>query len=1095
MQKKKYRFLYAVLVSLMAFSLGRAPVSATGQKLPVKTAGGKADRTIMMYVCGSNIESDDANASAHFKEILQANFSKGESVRYVIMTGGASKWHTDGEFLYDPDAGSMIEQGISTEYNQIWEAYGADEENKAYRGKMVLLDGDGISGDGADAKKSVDELMTDPNTLKAFINYAADRYPAEKYDLILCDHGGGAKEGFGSDDHDTDGAPMKYAEIIDAIADNHVTKSGEKFDVMNFDACIMGCAEYSLALYDYVNYYIASPYTIPGYGQYYTNWLNMLGKQPQMNGYELGKIIVDDFYDYYIKMEEDGLDHESTLAVIDLKKLLDSNFTENLLALESEMEKQVGRFQIYDEMRSVEESIHYVDMEFIDLGNFISSLGVSVLEATNESDENAYTERSNAIRDIFDNKDIIYAKGTSGIVSKEHFYRDGNGKTVYSTCGTSGMYIYMPNVKSASDPSIYIDALKDYYSTLPEGDKRKEYFEQHVETVLKYALVNHTGAAVSQLIEKGTPKSQIDYDKIRELWRYDIDGVSDGEDCPWNSIIMNIADRMGGESVMKDWLGPVIKKQAEDAIDKNKITAYTVKEPEGTRPRIYFEGVKKQIFDSVDIDVYASPTVAEEYIRMKGWEDYFNSAHPLGFHIGTVNGVLDYGYEDWDDYYKWLQNDSAVWDVPTPEKKWHAVKDANGVYHLADVAQEEDGVTTTVYATGVIKDGDTAKGSSQEMKLSFQKGVLLSVNVHSPEGGYYTVAPSSMKGSIEITLCRLTDVNGVDEVYIPISQSFLLNAENASKIRLDYIDIDDIPDIQAMNENGEKAVYNVVVRDIYNAAFDIQDKVNNPTGTLYSIRFAKAEDAVYNGKKQMPKITIDGSVFGTKEKKTLTQGVDYQILGGEFPVFPGTCKFLLVGMGDYIGSDDKSFSLLPASIAGADVSGIANKTYTGAALTQVPKVKVGGITLKFGTDYTIAYKNNKNTGTATMAITGKGNYTGTIKKTFRIVKAVNPLTIRPKTASVKYGKLRKKAQILAVTKVIKFTKKLKDKKTYKLISARKGKKNFKKYFKINKTTGRVMVKKGLKRGIYKVKVKVKALGNSNYKASTLKTVTFKVKVK
>ena len=48
---------------------------------------------------------------------------------------------------------------------------------------------------------------------------------------------------------------------------------------------------------------------------------------------------------------------------------------------------------------------------------------------------------------------------------------------------------------------------------------------------------------------------------------------------------------------------------------------------------------------------------------------------------------------------------------------------------------------------------------------------------------------------------------------------------------------------------------------------------------------------------------------------------------------------------------------------------------------------------------------------------------------------------------------------------------------------------------INKTTGKVTVKKGLKKGTYKVKVKVKAAGNTNYKASAVKTVTFKVKVK
>ena len=48
---------------------------------------------------------------------------------------------------------------------------------------------------------------------------------------------------------------------------------------------------------------------------------------------------------------------------------------------------------------------------------------------------------------------------------------------------------------------------------------------------------------------------------------------------------------------------------------------------------------------------------------------------------------------------------------------------------------------------------------------------------------------------------------------------------------------------------------------------------------------------------------------------------------------------------------------------------------------------------------------------------------------------------------------------------------------------------------ISKTTGKVTVKKGLKKGTYKIKVKVKAAGNTNYKASAAQSVTFKVKVK
>ena len=69
----------------------------------------------------------------------------------------------------------------------------------------------------------------------------------------------------------------------------------------------------------------------------------------------------------------------------------------------------------------------------------------------------------------------------------------------------------------------------------------------------------------------------------------------------------------------------------------------------------------------------------------------------------------------------------------------------------------------------------------------------------------------------------------------------------------------------------------------------------------------------------------------------------------------------------------------------------SNKTYTGKNITTSVTVKNGSKTLKNGTDYTVSYKNNKNTGKATVTITGKGNYIGTITKTFNII---------PKKASI-----------------------------------------------------------------------------------------------
>lgn len=110
-----------------------------------------------------------------------------------------------------------------------------------------------------------------------------------------------------------------------------------------------------------------------------------------------------------------------------------------------------------------------------------------------------------------------------------------------------------------------------------------------------------------------------------------------------------------------------------------------------------------------------------------------------------------------------------------------------------------------------------------------------------------------------------------------------------------------------------------------------------------------------------------------------------------------------------------------------------------------------------------------------------------------IKKATNPLKVKGKTVKLKVKTLKKKKQTVKRAKAIVFTRKGKGKLSYKLASVSKAK--FKKFFKVNAKTGNITVKKGLKKGTYKVKVKVKAKGNTNYKASAWKKVTFKVKVK
>lgn len=187
---------------------------------------------------------------------------------------------------------------------------------------------------------------------------------------------------------------------------------------------------------------------------------------------------------------------------------------------------------------------------------------------------------------------------------------------------------------------------------------------------------------------------------------------------------------------------------------------------------------------------------------------------------------------------------------------------------------------------------------------------------------------------------------------------------------------------------------------------------------------------------------------------------------------------------------NKSVTFTPTAkidISKCTVSGIKSKTYNAKAQTQTITVKDGSATLKSGTDYSVSYKNNKNAGTATVTITGKGNYTGSVNKTFKIAKAAQPMKVTANTKSFK-AKTAKKAKV-SIKKAITV------KNNQGAISYTKVSKGTSKGLSIT-SKGVISVKKGTykKGSTLKINVKVTAKGNSNYKSGS-KTVTVKIKVK
>ncbi|MBR1472016.1 MAG: peptidase C11, partial [Lachnospiraceae bacterium] len=216
---------------------------------------GKDQITIMVYMCGTDLESKYGMATNDIKEMAAATLS--DNVNIIVYTGGCRQWKLS---------------NISNSTNQIFQIK---------NGNLVQLE-----------SSMGNKAMTDPETLTEFIRYCAKNYPANRQMLIFWDHGGGSLSGYGYDETHASAGSMSLAGINTALKN-----AGEKYDFIGFDACLMATVETDLMVSSYADYIIASEETEPGVGWYYTNWLTKLSKDPSMDTVEIGKNIVDDFVD------------------------------------------------------------------------------------------------------------------------------------------------------------------------------------------------------------------------------------------------------------------------------------------------------------------------------------------------------------------------------------------------------------------------------------------------------------------------------------------------------------------------------------------------------------------------------------------------------------------------------------------------------------------------------------------------------------------------------------------------------------------------------------------------------------------------------
>ena len=235
-------------------------------------------RTIMIYLDGSNLESDSGIATA---DLLAIDAEKIDltKVNILVYTGGTKEWQND---------------------------FVSNDEN------AIFL----FTADGYQKLETYDQLsMGDPDTLSSFLNYCYKNYKAGHYNLILDDHGG-AIDGAIYDDFTNDN--LTLADFEKALSDSPFN-SKNKMDAVIFRTCLNGTLEVASIFVPYSDYIVFSEEVSVGGGS--SNVLSFINNvTAEDDGYNFGKKFIDRYQEQVDEIDLFGV-VEVTYSIVDLSKV------------------------------------------------------------------------------------------------------------------------------------------------------------------------------------------------------------------------------------------------------------------------------------------------------------------------------------------------------------------------------------------------------------------------------------------------------------------------------------------------------------------------------------------------------------------------------------------------------------------------------------------------------------------------------------------------------------------------------------------------------------------------------------------------------
>lgn len=250
----------------------------------IKSGAPKKPTTIMLYMCGTNLETKFGIATEDIREMIASRFDS-RKANIVILTGGTKQWHVPG----------MVSQGCN-----IYRLEGKQLVRHATLGN---------------------NLLSDPRTLTTFINYTMQAFPADKQGLVFWDHGGGPVWSYATDEWAPPGAKSRIdvPDLHQALANSMLAQ--KKIDFIGFNCCLMATAEAASAVKDFAHYFIGAEESIPGFGWDW-RWIRSLSDRPEAPMLEHMKVIAERMAAAF---ESDGnkfrRSYRGTISIIDLSKM------------------------------------------------------------------------------------------------------------------------------------------------------------------------------------------------------------------------------------------------------------------------------------------------------------------------------------------------------------------------------------------------------------------------------------------------------------------------------------------------------------------------------------------------------------------------------------------------------------------------------------------------------------------------------------------------------------------------------------------------------------------------------------------------------